>query len=829
MIQIFGISLAENRRIDSYICINIILIFLKISHNWLRQFIKLDLPKEEISDMLTDLGLEVEGIEYFESIKGALKGVVVGEVLSCEAHPNADRLKKTEVALGNDVIVPIVCGAPNVEKGQKVLVATVGTVLNSQDGKEIKIGKSKIRGEASMGMICAEDELGLGDDHDGILVLEYSETIGTPASELFEIEQDTVYEIGLTPNRADAMSHLGVARDLKALCIFRQIPFEWSFPETSSFHVDNNQKTISVSVEDIKKCYQYYGLTVSDIRIGPSPIWLQNRLKAIGINPKNNVVDVTNYVMHELGQPLHAFDANKIKNQIIVKTYAKGTSFTTLDDVEIKLQNEDLIIGDENSGHCIAGIFGGKDSGINDQTNSVFLESAYFNPVSIRKTAKHHGLKTDASFRFERGIDPEIGITALKRAAILIKQLAGGNISSKIQKHSKPLNKAVQIYLSYDKIEKTIGQKIDKNDLNTILRALEIKINNVSETGISLIVPHYRVDVTRPADVIEEILRVYGYNRLKDKPMIFETNSEYQLKSVYRLENMIARQLSSFGFYEILNNSLSPPDYKADFYENIILMNPLSKELSKMRQSLIYQALEVVSFNLNRQNKQLKLYEFGNVYGKKDETFIEEKRLSITLSGFVFNSHWEEKEKTDPFFYMKGLLSDLFKTIGLEDLQFEPVDDPQFDMAFSLLNQRKNYGKFGVVSSELKNKFSLDQEVYLAELNWCQLTQNAFSKPILFEKVAKFPSTSRDFALLIDHDIPFNALEKIAFKTERKILKSVCLFDVYEGSNIPKGKKSYGIKFTFQDKNRTLTDKQVDKVMEKLLNNFKENFNAELR
>ncbi|MEK9852123.1 MAG: phenylalanine--tRNA ligase subunit beta [Flavobacteriaceae bacterium] len=537
---------------------------MKISHNWLQQFLKVSLPKEEISSMLTDLGLEVEGMHSFESIKGGLKGVVVGKVLSCEPHPNADRLKKTTVSIG-DTVVPIVCGAPNVAKDQKVAVATVGTTLYFNDGRTIKINKSKIRGEVSMGMICAEDELGLGSDHEGILVLDPKIAEGTPASTVFDIEEDTVYEIGLTPNRADAMSHLGVARDLKALCKLREIPFEWSYPETSSFHVDNNLLTIPVEVQDTEKCSQYYGLTISNLKVGPSPQWLKNRLKAIGINPKNNLVDVTNYVMHELGQPLHAFDASKIKSKITVKTFNEGTPFTTLDEVERTLQAEDLIIGDEDTPHCIAGVFGGKDAGVTETTTQIFLESAYFDPVSIRRTAKYHGLNTDASFRFERGIDPEIGITALKRAAILIKQLCGGEISSAIQEFSKPLAAAHQIFLSFDQITRTVGQKIEEKDLNTILNALEIEINSVSETGIGMTIPRYRVDVTRPADVIEEILRVYGYNRLASKPLIYEAAPDYSWKSVYKLENATARQLTILGFFETLNNSITTPYYKSDF------------------------------------------------------------------------------------------------------------------------------------------------------------------------------------------------------------------------------------------------------------------------
>ena len=802
---------------------------MKISHNWLQQFLKVDLPKEDISIMLTDLGLEVEAIHNFESIKGCLKGVVVGKVLSCDVHPNADRLKITEVDLGNDNVVPIVCGAPNVDKGQKVLVATIGTVLNFNNGNDLKIKKSKIRGEVSMGMICAEDELGLGDNHDGILVLDDSEIEGTSASDLFDIETDTVYEIGLTPNRADAMSHLGVARDLKALCMLRKIPFDWSFPETSSFHVDNIQKTIPITVESIDKCFQYYGLTISNVEISNSPLWLQNRLKAIGINPKNNIVDITNYVMHDLGQPLHAFDANKIHNQIIVKTFPENTAFTTLDDIERKLKDEDLIISDEKQGHCIAGIFGGKDSGVSDQTTDIFLESAYFDPISVRKTAKHHGLNTDASFRFERGIDPEIGIIALKRAAILIKQIAGGQISSEIQEFSNPLIDPAQIFLSFEKLEKTIGQKIDEKDLNVILNALEIKIINVSETGIGMTIPRYRVDVTRPADVIEEILRVFGYNRLEERSMTFESNPKFEIKSIQKLENTISKQLSSFGFYETLNNSLVSPNYTDNFHESVILVNPLGQELSKMRQSLMHQALEVISFNLNRQNRQLKLYEFGCIYGKNNDEFIEEKRLSITLSGTVFNNHWEENKLTDPFFYLKGILIDLFRTLGYNNLKFDVVINNNFETAFSLVNDRSIYGTFGLISDDLKKEFNVDQEVYFTELNWSKLSKDAFSKKITFEEIAKFPFMRRDYSLLIDNEISFDLIKEIAFKTEKRILKHVTLFDVYEGENLPKGKKSYGINFTFQDKNRTLTDIQIDKVMDKLLKNFKQRFELELR
>jgi len=802
---------------------------LKISYNWLQQFLKTDLPIEEISVLLTDLGLEVEGTQHFESIKGGLKGVIVGEVLSCEQHPNADRLKKTEVNLGNNEIVPIVCGAPNVSKGQKVLVATVGTTLSMQDGNTLKISKSKIRGEVSMGMICAEDELGLGESHEGIMVLDETLQPGTAAASLFELEEDYVFEIGLTPNRADAMSHMGVARDLKAICMLKSIPFEWTFPETSSFHVDNNQKVINVDVQDSAKCSQYYGLTISGIKVAPSPTWLQNRLKAIGIGIKNNVVDITNYVLHELGQPLHAFDANKIVKEIVVKTCTNKTSFTTLDGTVRELENEDLMICDAVKPLCIAGIFGGLDSGVSKETTTVFLESAYFDPVSIRKTAKRHALNTDASFRFERGIDPEIGVTALKRAAILIKKIAGGEITSDIQDFTKPLDKPNQIFLSFNELERTIGQPIEQKDLNTILNALEININNVSETGIGMTIPRYRVDVTRPADIIEEILRVYGYNNLEDKPLQYEANPPYNWRDSYKLEAAIAQKLTGHGYMEIMNNSLTSPEYSADFHDPVTLVNPLGKELALMRQSLIYNALEVVSFNLNRQNKNLKLFEFGSIYGKKNEAFVEAKRLSVALVGNSLDAHWDLTKAPSNFFYGKGVIQDMFASIGFADLEWVAQQHPHFDEAFQITYRKKNLGVYGLVSKKLNNSFGIDQEVYIAELNWGDLIEKAYDQPLRFEEITKFPLVRRDFALLLDEVISFEALREMALKTDRKILKEVSLFDVYEGKNLEKGKKSYGLSFTFQDKNKTLTDKQVDKVMDKLKQNFEKEYGAQLR
>ena len=788
-----------------------------------------ELPIEEISVLLTDLGLEVEGTHHFESIKGGLKGVLVGEVLSCEQHPNADRLKKTEVNLGNDEIVPIVCGAPNVAKGQKVLVATVGTTLSMSDGTSLKINKSKIRGEVSMGMICAEDELGLGESHDGIMVLDETLEPGTEAASLFEVEEDYVFEIGLTPNRADAMSHMGVARDLKAICMLKNIPFEWTLPETTSFNIDNNQSTINVDVKNGDKCSQYYGLTISGITVAPSPTWLQNRLKAIGIGPKNNVVDVTNYVLHELGQPLHAFDAQKIDGDILVKTCSDKTSFTTLDGNKRELHHEDLMICDSQKPLCIAGIFGGLDSGVTEQTTSLFLESAYFDPVSIRKTAKRHGLNTDASFRFERGIDPEIGITALKRAAILIKKIAGGEITSEIQDFSKPLEEPSQIFLGLDVLEQTIGQTIQQKDLNTILNALEININNVSETGIGMTIPRYRVDVNRPADVIEEILRVYGYNNIEDKPLKYEANPPYSWKDPHKLEATVAQKLIGHGYIETINNSLTSPEFSADFHAPITLLNPLGKELSLMRQSLVFNALEVVSFNLNRQNKNLKIFEFGAIYGKKNDTFVEAKRLSITLVGNVFESHWDMAKAPNKFFYGKGVIQDILESIGLLDLEWQALPHPHFDEAFEISYRKKHLGVFGLISKKLIDSFGIDQEVYMADLNWGDLIELSYSEPLKYNEVSKFPLVRRDFALLIDDNVHFEVLKETALKTDRKILKEVRLFDVYQGKNLEKGKKSYGLSFTFQDNAKTLTDIQVDKVMDKLKQNFEKEFGAQLR
>ena len=803
---------------------------MKISYNGLSDFIKTELSVEQIATLLTDLGLEVEGIETYESIKNKLKGVVVGHVLSCEQHPNADRLKVTQVQLEpNANPVQIVCGAPNVAKGQKVAVATVGTTLYGNSNVPLKISKSKIRGQVSMGMICAEDELGLGTSHEGILVLDHKLAVGTPCHEVFEIVTDSIFEIGLTPNRADAMSHFGVARDLKAACITNAIPFEWTTPEVSSFHVDNNQKAINVDVQASDLAPQYYGLTISGITLKPSPPWIQHRLKALGINPKNSVVDITNYVMLELGQPLHAFDADKIEGKIVVKTTQEKTPFITLDGQERKLSKNDLMICDVKKPLCIAGVFGGSGSGIEDNSQNIFLESAYFDPVSIRKTAKRHGLNTDASFRFERGIDPELGIYALKRAALLIKKYAGGTISSEIQQEVKKVPKAVSVFLSYAELNETLGFVFPKETLTSILNALEIGINGVSEEGIALSIPTYRVDVTRPADVIEEILRVYGYNKVPEAPLQFHTPVTYNWKNPHKLENQISQLLCGMGYFETLTNSLSSPNFQEEGLTSVQLLNPLGQELSVMRQSLLYSALEVAAFNLKRQQNQIKLFEFGTCYHKSEDAFVESKRLSIALAGQPFAEHWNVSLTTEPFFYLKNTVEEILKALGFTSINATVVDHNHYDQALCFMSEGNVLAYAGQVKSSYTQKFDIDQTIYFSELYWDSLQTLSFNKTLQFKEISKFPIATRDFALLLNPEITFEQIRSISMRIEKRIVENVTLFDVYQGKGLPKGKKSYGIRFSFRDKQKTLTDKEIDKALQRIRQALEKELQAELR
>lgn len=807
---------------------------MKISYNWLKQYINVDLSVSKVSEMLTDLGLEVEGIEEYCSVPGGLQGVVVGEVLSCEQHPNADRLKRTKVALGNDKIVPIVCGAPNVAAGQKVAVATVGTTLYDGEGTAFQIKKSKIRGELSEGMICAEDELNLGDSHDGILVLNESLQAGTLCSEVFEIENDTVFEIGLTPNRADAMSHMGVARDLNAACVLQGIQADWSTPEVSSFHIDQQSHPIEIQVKDPNKAPRYIGLMIRDIQVGPSPDWLQNRLKAIGISPKNNIVDITNFVLHDLGQPLHAFDADKIKGNIKVQTVAENTPFVTLDGEERKLDADDLMICDDEKPLCIAGVFGGIDSGVGKETKHVFLEAAYFDPVSIRKTAKRHGLNTDASFRYERGIDPLLTEYAIKRAAILIKKLAGGTISSELIEIALPEPNPKQLFLQYNQLKDVIGQEIPKEKLTLILNALDITIESVSETGIGLSIPPYRVDVTRAADVIEEILRVYGYNSITAAPSLQMPFPNFDSKSAHQIEELLAQTLVGMGFSEIINNSLSSPAYQKldpslQHLNGVHLLNPLGQELSQLRSSLLFSSLETIGFNLNRQAKNLKLFEIGKTYASQDSDFIERKYIALSLVGSPFDENWDSSNPPTSFSFFKGAIESLWARLAIDISSCDYSDHPTYSEGIEWRVGAKIIGRMGIVATSITKEFSIDKTVYYAELDWELVRQYAFQKELTLSPISKFPTSRRDFALLISTEISFHAIESLAFKTERKLLQKVGLFDVYQGKNLAKDQKSYGVSFEFQDPNKTLTDKQIDKIMKKLQTAFESELEAQLR
>ena len=806
---------------------------MKISYNWIKQFLKIDLPPEQVSEILTDLGLEVEGLTPFESIKGGLKGVVVGEVLQCAQHPNADRLRVTQVDLGTET-VPIVCGAPNVAQGQKVAVATVGTSLWNEEGKAFLIKKSKIRGEESHGMICAEDELGLGESHDGIMVLTPDLKSGTPCSAVFDIEFDTVFEIGLTPNRADAMSHMGVARDLKAYCQFKDIDYKWSAPVTDHFSIVPADKRFSVVVESEEKASRYMGVNINNLTIKPSPIWLQNRLKAIGITPKNNVVDITNFVLHDLGQPLHAFDLDKIKGGIVVKTVPQDTPFTTLDGVERKLHAEDLMICDHQKPLCIAGVFGGQDSGVSENTTSIFLESAYFDPISIRKSAKRYGLNTDASFRFERGIDPEITLHALKYAANLMVELAGGTIEGELYEIMRELPEASKFMLSFDQINRTIGQEISKDDVSKILTGLEIKIEHSNDEGMLIEIPRYRVDVTRPADVIEEILRVYGYNNVEISDLPQSNLPDFVSLDDHRIAERLSNQLVSLGFNEMMNNSITSPNYRVisegiKTLKGINIINPLGQELSQMRTSLLPGALEVVAFNLNRQSRSLKLFELGKTYQQANEGYKEEKHLSLAISGDVYKESWNVAHQPQVFFYLKGIIHQLLQKNC--PLQWEESSSEKdiFSEGLTYAHQGKSLLHFGFVKKDILDKFDINQEVLYAELDFKLLADLAKNNNIQYQEIPKFPQVRRDFALLLDHSVPFNALKKIALKTEKNILNSIELFDVYEGDKLPKGKKSYGVSFYFQDSKKTLTDKYVDRIMGKLQNQFEKELGAQLR
>ena len=808
---------------------------MKISYNWLKQFVNIDWTPEQTSELLTDLGLEVEGIQTFQSVKGGLEGIIVGEVLTCVQHPNADRLKVTTVNIGSGIPLQIVCGAPNIAAGQKVPVATIGTTLYTAEGEAWTIKKGKIRGEESHGMICSEDELGIGASHDGILVLDKDIAVGTLVAKLYEVENDKVFEIGLTPNRADAMSHFGTARDLKAGLLQKSIHVELITPSVSAFRVDNTISKIMVDVLNKELAPRYCGVTISDIKVGTSPTWLQNRLKAIGLTPKNNIVDVTNYVLHELGQPMHAFDANKIEgHKVIVKTLPKGTKFKTLDGVERELHEEDLMICDAVKPMCIAGVFGGENSGVTEHTTSIFLESAYFNPITVRKSAKRHALNTDASFRFERGVDPNITQYALKRAALLIQEVAGGLITSNIIDIYPKKIEDFQVRLSFENAQKLIGEAIPTDIIKSILMSLDIKVNNVTETGLGLTVPAYRNDVVREADIIEEILRVYGYNNIKFTEKLNASISHTSRFEDFKLQNIVGDQLVSQGFYEILSNSLTSPSYaklSADLKEehNVNMLNPLSNDLSVMRQSLLFSGLEAVSRNINRRRSDLKLFEFGKSYHNQDSKYIENKHLTLFVTGSKDAERWNTSEQPSNFFYLKGVITAVLERLGLGQIMVSPIDNDVFSEGISLQVGKKSLVDFGVVNKKIMKHFDISQEVLFADFNWDNVIEMVKQNNINFKELPKYPESRRDFALLLDENITFEAIDTIANQTEKRLLKDVDLFDVYQGNTLPKGKKSYAVSFKFQDEHSTLTDQQVDKIMKKLQTNFEEQLGAELR
>jgi len=815
---------------------------MKISYNWLKQYIDTDLSPKEVSEILTNTGLEVEGLEEVQSVKGGLEGVVIGEVLSCEKLPDADKLTVTTVNLGENEPVQIVCGAPNVAVGQKVPVATLGATL-WPDEKEFTIKKTKIRGALSMGMICAEDELGLGTSHDGIMVLDPKALPGTPAADYFQVENDSVFEIGLTPNRIDGASHLGVARDLAAF-LMQSGKVKLLKPSVEAFKSDNNKLFIPVEIKEKAGCKRYSGLTLQGIKVTESPAWLLNRLRSIGITPINNVVDITNYVLHETGQPLHAFDAAHITgNKVIVRTMPEGTPFVTLDEQERKLRATDLVISNGDESMCIAGVFGGIASGVTEKTTSIFLESACFDPVYIRKTARHHQLNTDASFRFERGSDPNMTVWALKRAALLIKEIAGGSISSDlVDVYPEPVED-FKVEITYAHVDRLIGNHIDPNTIRSILESLEIRVEEEHEQGMVLRVPPYRVDVQREADVIEEILRIYGFNRVEITNGLRSTLSSTSKPDKERVVNMSSDLLSANGFFEMKSNSLTPASYY-DTEETrdpaaVRLSNPLSQDLALMRQNLLFGGLEAIAYNINRKKNDLKLYEFGNCYflnnEKKGDDPLEKYReafhMGIYLCGNVQQGNWVQEAVEASFHQLKTYVELVLIKLGIDPMTLDckGSESPNYDDALVYLHNSTPLVEFGWVAQPTLKLFDIKQQVFAAEFNWDLVLNALTGQRILFKPLSRFHVVTRDFSLMLDRSVTFESLRTLAFKAEKKLLKKVTLFDVYEGDKIEKGKKSYALTFTLLDEDKTLTDKQIDKAMLRIASAFEKELGASVR
>jgi phenylalanyl-tRNA synthetase beta chain len=798
---------------------------MKISYNWLKEFIDTDKSPAEISTILTGTGLEVETLEKVQAIPGGLEGLVIGYVKETVQHPNADRLKVTKVDVGGAEDLQIVCGAVNVAAGQKVVVATVGTTVYPTVGEPFKINKSKIRGEVSEGMICAEDEIGLGTDHEGIMVLDAGAEVGTPAKSYFKLNDDYVYEIGLTPNRADAASHLGTARDIAA---FLKIGIKK--PDVSAFKVDSNDSPLEVIVENEQASPRYSGISISGVEVKESPAWLKERLAVIGVRAINNIVDITNYVLHDLGQPLHAFDADAITgNKVIVKNVAKGTLFTTLDGVERKLSADDLMICNAEEPMCIAGVFGGAKSGVHAGTTSIFLESAYFNSVSVRKTAKRHGLKTDASFRFERGTDPDMTVFALKRAALLIQQVAGGKIISQIFDHYPAPVAPFEVEVAYNNINRLIGKVIGNDTITSILKGLDIEIVAETEEGLSLKVPPYRVDVTREVDVIEEILRLYGYNNIEIPTQIRASLNNSVRPEKDTVQNHISDILSANGFNEILANSLTKLSYSDDPEHAVKIVNPLSNDLDVMRQTLLFSGLEAVAYNQNRRVADLKLYEFGKVYSFVENKYIEAQRFSVFLTGANQGEQWNKKQTAASFYNLKAVVDGLLTKLNITDYIVD--DSTANNLAYGLryLRGNKVLVTFGSVAVAALKKADVEKEVYYADFNFDLILNLVRKNVIVYQEVSKFPAVRRDLSMLIDQSVTFGQLKQIAIRTDKKLLKEVNVFDVYQGDKLPAGKKSYALSFILQDTEKTLTDKAIDALMQKLIYNLGKEAGAEIR
>lgn len=816
---------------------------MKISYKWLKDYIDVDLTLAEMDDILTQIGLEVGGIENIQSIKGGLEGLVIGEVKTCVPHPNSDHLHITTVDVNSGELLPIVCGAANIAAGQKVVVATVGTVLYDGDDNFV-IKKSKIRGELSLGMICAEDEIGLGQGHDGIMVLNGDAVAGTPAKEFFNIEDDTCIEIDLTPNRIDGAGHIGVARDLAAY-LKQQKDIDYKIPSVENFKVENTNTPIEVIIENEKACPRYSGVCISGIQVAESPEWLQNRLKAIGLKPVNNIVDITNYVLFETAQPLHAFDYAKVKGgKVVVKTLPAKSKFTTLDETERELHENDLMICNAEKPMCIAGVFGGIDSGVNEGTSDIFLESAYFDSVYVRKTARRQGLNTDASFRFERGTDPNNTVYALKRAALMIQEIAGGSISSDlIDIYPNPIAD-FKVEANVARIEGLIGKKIGKETIIKILEALEIKVDKIDGDQMSLLVPPYRVDVTREADIVEEVLRIYGFNNVEVPSKVNSTLSFAPKPDEHKLKNMLSDMLSFSGFNEIINNSLS----KSSYYEGlesiqeahtVRISNPLSSDLNAMRQSLLFGGLECVAYNINRKNADLKFYEFGKSYhhivNEENENpvknYFENQHLSLFMCGAKASTNWNLKEEPTTFFHMKAYTENVLKRLGfnIEKLRINEIESDIFTEGLTYGVKKKVLVEMGMVNGKLLKSMGIDIPVYYADFKWETLLAEATKNKLSYVPIAKYPAVKRDLALLIDKSVNFADIKTIAFNCEKNLLKSVSLFDIYEGEQLGADKKSYAVSFIIQDTEKTLTDKQIDKIMQKLIKSYEKQLNAQLR